>query len=61
MYFNTLSEIRKITTKCFDKNGLFPFKFGYLAKIENLTLSSFFLPEFIDKSFSRVSYRNSVI
>ena len=42
--------------------GNFPgdFNFGYVAKIENLTLSSFSLPIFIDKIFSRVSYRNWV-
>ena len=33
------------------KMGNFPgdFNFGYVAKIENLTLSSFSLPIFIDK------------
>ena len=44
----------------FDKNGLLPFNFGYVAKIDNLTLSLFFPPIFIDKIFSRVSYQNWV-
>ena len=40
---------------CFcDENGSLPFNFGYVAKIENLILSSFFLAIFIDKIFSRV-------
>ena len=41
-----------------DINGLFPFNFGYIAEIENLAVSTFFLPIFIDKIYSRVSYRN---
>ena len=41
-----------------DKNRLLPFNFGYVAKIKNLILSSFVLPIFIDKIFSRVSYQN---
>ena len=33
-----------INTYFCDKNGLLPFNFGYVAKIENLNLSSFTLP-----------------
>ena len=35
-----------------DKNGFLPFKFGYLAKIENLTLGLFFKPIFVDNIFN---------
>ena len=40
-----------------DKNGLLPFNFGYIDKLENLTLCSFLLPVLIDNSFSNVSIK----
>ena len=54
-----LSEAKffMLNTYFCDKNGLLPFNFGYAAKIENLTLTSFFQPIFIDKIFSRISYQ----
>ena len=57
-----LSEAKffMLNTSFCDKNGLLPFNFGYVVKIESLILSSFFLPIFIDKIFSRVLYRNWV-
>ena len=57
-----LSEARFLIFNTYfdDKNGLLPFNFCYVAKIKNLTFSSFFLPIFIDKIFSSVSYQNCV-
>ena len=60
MLMLSVAKFFTLNTYFCDKNGLLPFNFGYVAKIENLTLSSFFLPIFINNIFSRISYRNWV-
>ena len=59
-YMIMLSEAKffVFNTYFYDKNGLLSFNFSDVGKIENLTLSYFFLPIFIDKVFNRGSYRN---
>lgn len=55
-------KLRGLTTGTYfcNKNGLLPLNFGYVAKMETLTLSPFFQEILTDKIIGMVAYRNSM-